>query len=200
MRAQSVYRNPRFGLGLVVVLCAILVPTLLLYGATGWFRLGSETATLRDSARKAMPGACETTAALNIGPATMRLARFGLGLVNDVPQEARQAISACRGVEAGVYHVNRWMTPADKARIVAHAEQAMKRRGWVKIVCVMKGDDMVQVFAPENLQENNLRFAALVMHEQHLIVAAVRGNARPLVELVSQKLQLQKEFQRVAMR
>lgn len=176
-------------------MAAIMLPAMLVYGVTGYFRLSSESAALRDSVRDALPASCNTTVALNVGPMTLGLARLGLGMIPDLPPEARKAMRTVNGVEAGVYHLNGWLEPANRARIASQAKKAMQRKGWAQIVSVVKGDDMVQVFMPEKkVSERNLRFSVLVVHEQELVIASVRGNIEPVLEIISKHMELPKDF------
>lgn len=194
-------RFHRFGPGLLLVLSAILVPALVVYGVTGYFRLSSDSAALRDSVREALPATCSTAAAINVGPMTLGLARLGLGMIPDLPPEARKAMRTVNGFEAGVYQLNRWLEPAVQGQIAAKARQAMERKGWTQIVRVTKGDDMVLVFMPDkNVSERNLRFNVLVIHEQQMVVASMRGNIQPVLEIISENLDLPDDFPLVVRR
>jgi hypothetical protein len=184
--------RPRIGAGLVLVLGAIALPTLLIIGITGYFRLGSDTAALRDGVLEVMPGTHDARGTLNVGPITLGLARLGIGMIDDIPADARQAISSVHSVEGAVYHINNWVEPAARARIATETRKVMRKRGWDPLVMVQKGEDLVQVFFKEKTMfRRQLRLCVLVLHEEELVIASVRGDITPLIDLATKHLELE---------
>lgn len=200
-KAQSLEQmhRPRFGPGLLLIAGSIAVPAMILYGIMGFFRLTPPTAALRDCVREVVPAALKATGSLNIGPATLGLARLGSGMIKDVPPEARQAIRSVKAMDAGVYRLERWLEPAERSRLVVEVGEAMKRRGWFRVATVTREDDMIQIFVPDkNVAIKNLWLSVLVLHEQQLVVASVRGDASLLMEILSKNLDLPKQSSLVA--
>src|SRR5262245_30646705 len=136
-RAGSV-RSGFVRLALVVVGAMGLALVMCLVGITGFFRLSSETAALRDSFLNEMRGGWNKKIALRVGVVTTSLVRAGLRFV-DMDQDARQAVQALRGGEVGIYDLSEEPTSRKLGQIIARADRAMQRRGWSRVVGVSHG-------------------------------------------------------------
>jgi hypothetical protein len=169
-----------------VLLLVFLVPGLVAYGITSYFRLSGDTAALRDSVVSSTSGRCSKRLALNVGWATVGLARAGLSFC-EMPPEARQALQSVRGGDVALYRLN---GPVDRAELVAQADRMMAKRKMARIVGVSKGEDFVAVYMPSgNIAPRNVRCNVLVVHEEEAVIVGARGNLRPIMELVSTQLQ-----------
>lgn len=159
-------------------------------GVTGFFRLSSETATLRASFMEAMPGAWNKKIALRVGWFTTGIARVGAGFFN-LPPEPRAALAAVHGAEVGIYSLDRELAVPDGSAVLEIADKAMKARGWDRIVGVSQERQLVAVYWPhQKLSPGKIKCCVLVFQGRELIVSSVRGNLEPLMELASQHLDL----------
>jgi hypothetical protein len=154
-------------------------------GITGYFRLSSDAGALSSSVMRSIPGQWEKKIALRVGPFTTALARAGAGLFS-LPPEARNGLSAVQGAEVGIYELAS-LEQATPLRLSAfrEADRAMERRGWVRTVGVLHDQELVAVYFPRaKMSSRSIRCCVLVFQGRQLIVAGVRGNLDPLMELV----------------
>src|SRR5215472_4969532 len=121
----------RFHAGYVIAISIPLFFALGVVGMTGYFRLSSETVALRQSLMGSVEGQWKKTIAVHLGWFTTSLVRAGSRLVKLEP-EPRAALDAVRGVEVGVYRVQDSVEREDHGAILAKADKAMTRRGWVR--------------------------------------------------------------------
>lgn len=164
----------------------VLVPTFLVVSVTRYIRLGSETAALRDSVLAVAPA--KKRVVVNVGGMTIGLARIICGFI-DLPEEARTGIGAARAAEVGVYQIENSIPVHDRGVIVQKADQAMRKRGWERIVGVAKDQELVAVYIPQKgFSEKKVRCCVLVVHDRELVVAAARANASGVLELVRKQM------------
>jgi hypothetical protein len=186
---QSLKVSPGFvRVGLVVGGTLGLALTLAIVGITGFFRLSSETAALRDCFLDGMPGQWNKTIALRVGGFTTGLVRAGLRFVEMEP-EARQALEAVRGGEVGIYNLEREPARIDQAKVIARADRAMQRRGWTRVVGVCHDRELVAVYLPNKVSSRRLKCCVLVFEGKQLIVAEAAGNLEPILSIASKHLE-----------
>src|SRR4051812_41142624 len=85
-------------------LLALCATAALLLTTTGCFRVGSETAALRDAALDSGFGRADQKIEVGVGFFTVGLARLASKYV-DIPPEARTAIGSLKQAECAVYEV-----------------------------------------------------------------------------------------------
>jgi hypothetical protein len=159
-------------------------------GVTGYFRLSSETAALRTSVMRAVPGDWNKTIALNVGWFTTGIVRVGSRLFS-LPPEPRAALSALHGAEVGVYRLGHAVALSDQGAALKAADQAMTSRGWDRIVGVSQDADLVAVYLPKRKSASSrVKCCVLVFHDRELIVSSIRGNLEPLMELANNHFDL----------
>ena len=191
---EPVKTAPRFRKRYLVILAVLLAGGLCVFGMTGYFRLGSETAALRRSLMKSVGGQWDTKIAVKLGGLTAGLVRIGLRCVHLAP-EPRAAIEALRGVEVGVYN----LAPGgarltDRDGMLLATDKAMSARGWVRIVGVTREHELVAVYIPrKGVSAEKMRCCVMVLHEGTLVVASARGNLEPLLEIAKNRLNLREQ-------
>ena len=184
-------RGPSFpwgGLCCVFLLCAVLSPVWLvgtaLLGVMSCFRVGGEAAALRDSL---VPGAAETwptEVEFTLGWVPLTLAQAGLAFA-PVPPQARLAVRAIERAEVAVYQRETNGSKGSRSALLAAADQAMEARGWIRVVGVVEGEQLVVVYAPKSVSSTrHLKFCLAVLEPRQLVVVSAQGNVEPLLELV----------------
>ncbi|HWW01142.1 MAG TPA: hypothetical protein VNZ64_15710 [Candidatus Acidoferrum sp.] len=192
---QPPYTPPKppgsgFRAGYAVAAAVPLFFVLCVVGVTGYFRLGSETTALRQSLMGSVDGQWKKTIAVHLGWFTTSLVRAGSQLVKLDP-EPRAAIEAVRGVEVGVYKLHGDSQREDHGAILARADKAMNRRGWVRVVGVSHDRDLVTVYMPrKGMSMRNLKCCVMVFNGRDLVVASARGNLEPLWAIAEKHLEL----------
>ena len=175
------------------IICAIVAVMLLVFvtavfGVVSYFRLSSEASALRDALLSSSSDTWHPKITLNIGGVTTGLARMGLRFVN-LPPEARAAANAVRGVEVGVYELEDEQRHDNPSQVIARADKAMGAQGWMRAVGVIERDQLVAVYVPaKGLKAGRVKCCVLVVDKRELVVASVRADAKPLMELVTGRL------------
>ncbi len=174
-----------FGLGLLVCI-------LLIVGVTGFIRLGRDTAALRRSLLKSTPAPWDKQVEINVGSRSLDLARTILHFVKLDPN-ARTALESLRAAEVGVYR-STGRSQLDHGAMLSAADKAMTRRGWDRLVCVIKPREFVAVYVPRNIRSpQDLKVCVAVVERGQMVVASVRSNLEPLMQLaVANKFELGK--------
>ncbi len=169
------------GIGLALGLLLII---LLVVGVISPVRLGRDAGALRNSVMKSAARRFDKKIEVNVGSFTLNLARTVLHFVPLDPNVC-PALQAVRGAEAGVYQVEPGQRPLDHASMLCAADEAMTRRGWDRVVGVMNPHELVAVYVPGNVHTpRDLKVCLAVMERGQLVVASVRSNLEPLLELV----------------
>jgi len=184
MNTQPIAIRPRGSARLVVllVLSGFAVLMLCLAGLASCFFLGSDARTLRNAFFKAAPAAWHQKVAVNIGPVASGAVRLGSRFFK-TPPEARAGIAAFRGAEVGIYRTSESPRNLDVSGL-AQVDKAMARRGWHRIVKVMKDSDLVMVFLPaKSLTTARMRCCFLVAHGNDLVVGSARCDLDPVLNL-----------------
>jgi hypothetical protein len=176
--------------GYLVPLGLLLAAGFCVHGVTGYFRLSSETATLRQGVMDSAGGTWDKTIAVNIGGMTMGLVRLGARLFLLDP-EPRAALETLRGAEVGVYKLQSAPLCTDRASVFATVDKAMAGRGWQRVVGVCKDQELVAVYVPRKpMAPRRMRACLMVWHDCDLVVASARGNLEPLMALAAERLDL----------
>jgi hypothetical protein len=166
---------------LLLLTAAFVLVWVAVAGVLSFFFLGADARALRNGFLESVEGRPRQVFAVNVGPATAGLARFGARWFNP-PPEAQAGIDAFRGAEVGVY---RLAGPRpDPAAAFASMDRRMERRGWERLVGVRTGREWVAVYVPhEQLSVDRVRFCFLVLHADQLVVGAGRASLRSILEL-----------------
>lgn len=171
----------------------LLVILLLCWGVmsvTGYFRLSSELRGLRDGLMAQdgpQSGAWDKKIELRVGWLSCYVMRAGLSLLPLDP-DAQRVLRAARGFEVGVYQLRHgagWRTCAGRTCLLKAADDAMAKRGWDRLVGVSQERKLVVVYVPrEQSRLRNVRACVGVINGEQLVLAGVRSDLEPLLELV----------------
>ena len=179
--------------GYIVVLACLAWCVLCVVGVTGYFRLSSETAVLSSSLRKAVPGTWHKKIAVNVGGFTMAVVRHGVRFFRLEP-EPRAAVEALRGAEVGIYDLKQQKAGVPDASVLLATDNAMKARGWDRVVGVAEKEDLVAVYMPrKGLSARKMKCCVMVLHGTTLVVASARGNVEPLLAIARDHLERRTE-------
>jgi hypothetical protein len=183
--------RPRFRVrtGYIVLAMVLCLPLLCAIGIARCFRLSSATEALRSSVVESVPGQWDKRFAVHIPAITLALVRFGSRFFN-LPPEPKAALETLHGAEVGVYNLHEVPSALDYSAMFTAADKGMRGRGWERIVGVAQGRKFVAVYMPRNLRTaRRMAWCVAVLNEQDLVVASVRGNLEPLLELATQRLE-----------
>ena len=185
--------------GLRVVLAFILALGLLFVtaavGVTGYFRLNSETAALRETVLAAIPGGCSQRVAVSVGWFTTSLVRLGSHFFS-MPPEPRAALSAARGASVAVYQLDQDPARDCPQKLLLAADRTMKSRGWDRVVGVIHERECVAVYLPrKKVRLQNVRCCVLVLDKRDLVVCSAAANLDPLIKLAQAHVDM-KEIRR----
>ena len=117
----------------------------------------------------------------------MGLVRAGSHLVK-LPAEPRAALDALHAAEVGIYRLKEEPVSVEYSAIFPAADRAMKARGWERMVAVVQRDEFVVVYLPrKGVSLENMACCVMVLQGRDLVVASVRGNPQPLLELAAKE-------------
>jgi hypothetical protein len=173
---------------LVIFGGTILMLGCCAWAVTGFFRLSSGTAVLRDSVLREASGEWNRKISVNVGGFTTGLVRAGLSFVKMEP-EARAAINSLRGGDVAIYTRTGEGKEFDCGAALTRADKKMKARGWTRIVAVKDKKDFVIVYVPAGkIAPDKVTCCVLVYDGRQMVVASVRGNLEAVQSILEQHL------------
>src|SRR5262245_30811997 len=129
-------------------LLSICGALLLLITTTGCFRVSSETQALRDAVLDSGFARADEKIEVGVGFFTLGLAKLVTHYVDDIPPEARTALSSLKQAECAVYEVHE--RRESLASILIEADKAMESHGCERLVGVIKDRQLVAVYVPRD--------------------------------------------------
>jgi hypothetical protein len=167
----------------LLALCAI---SALLLTSTGCFRVGSETAALRDAALDSGFGRADEKIEVGVGFFTVGLARLASKYV-DLPPEARTAIGSLKQAECAVYEVHD--RRGSLSSVLMEADRAMDSRGCERLVGVIQHNQLVAVYVPRDMDSaRNVKASVIVLDRRQLVCVTARADASDLMQLAMSKI------------
>lgn len=190
--SQTMPRRPRNHLLWIagILLAAVLLSLALLTSTVaGYFGVSRDAGTLRKSLMESAAGDWERKIEVNIGAFALNLARAVLAFV-DLDPDVRAALRAVRGAEVGVYELRNHAKHRDHAAMLLAADEAMSARGWDRIVGVADRDELVAVYLPAQIgSPRDVMVCVVVLDDDQLVVASVRSDVEPLIELAFRRVE-----------
>lgn len=173
----------------VVGIC--LTPFLLLgIAVASVLTLDRDAVTLRKHVMAATDASWDAKVQFSIGRLTLGAVRQCLWFVPDKNvADARLALKAVKHVSVGVYERDggdpaRW----SREELFAATDQAMRKRGWSRLVGVADHGDTVLVYAPEELDAGDpIDLCVAVVNDRELVVVSTAIDAGALARLIEQK-------------
>jgi hypothetical protein len=166
------------------ILTSVVLGVVLL-GATGCFRVSSETRALRDVGLEFAGEGAEEKIELGVGFFTVGLAKIGTRFV-DLPPEVKTILGSVKGVECSVYEVSG--RKQNFAELLTHADKAMNKRDAERVVGVIDRDQLIAVYVPRDADNiRNMSMSVLVLTKRELICATARGDLNAVIELAYAK-------------
>ncbi|MEZ5277349.1 MAG: hypothetical protein R3F07_13285 [Opitutaceae bacterium] len=184
---KTSHRGRRF---LLWTLGTIVVTSfLLVFAVSRIFRVDRNAARLRDDFVQSVNASVSCQVQFNLGPAVLAPARLILGLVEEVPPEARLAISAARRASVGVYTIDCAGGSVDPDALFDSATRKMDARAWSRIVAVRDGDESVMIYLPREWSaDDEVNLCIAVCDGQELVLVSARIRTEPLLALASMHL------------
>jgi len=169
-----------------ILLALLLVPVLglglLAAGLASLFHSSSDARALRVEWARTCGIEGRKQVGVRLGSVTLAAARAGLSCSRLDP-EARAALQAVRGIELSVSEVTSGTKRPDVVALLAAADKVLSARGWERVVGVLDGHQMVGVYwSAESASASRMRGLVVVFDGQHLVLACVKADLRPLQE------------------
>lgn len=176
-------RWPRFLFWSAAVFLASLA--IVAIAAVNVVTLSRDAITLREALTAGISRDLQPRVQISVGPATLAFARLAVACIDDVPDEAREALRAVRSASVGVYAIDCAGPVAARGGLLTAADRTMAARGWARIVGVRDGtDDLVVVYLPaDGAVSRTQRFCVAVRQRDQLVVVAGAADAEMLVDL-----------------
>ena len=112
------------------------------------------------------------------------LARFGLSFIDDIDDEAQLAIQSVRGGQVGIYQLREPVPSGNKIQLMERIDQSMTKNGWSRIVAVVERDQLVLVYAPQDMENPaDLEALTIVLSDEELVIVSASGDLRPIYQL-----------------
>lgn len=153
-----------------------------------YLSLEGDAAVLRREVMAATGSKWNTKVQVSVGRATLNAVNFGMGFVHDNGvADARSALTAVRRASVGVYDRAAGDPSATRETLFRNTDQAMRKRGWSRLVGVVNAKDTVLIYAPQNMAAGDVMEICLaVISGKQLVVASTQVDAGSLAELVKQ--------------
>jgi hypothetical protein len=183
---------------MVVMLALLFFSGLCVWWVTGFFRLGSETAALRNSMMASTGAAWKTRLALNFGRVSFGLVQLGTGFIQ-MPPEGRAALNGLQRAEVGIYEMTDNVRPVNPSAVLQSADKAMARRGWVRVVGAVKENNLVAVYSPKKGRASSrIECSIMVLHEHRMVLVGARANPDELIHVLPNSISWEKGIRHVA--
>jgi len=172
---------------LAVAIIVGLAVLLLVVSVLSSFRLGSDTAAVRNAAMKSAKADWSRKIEVGIPPYVAGVARAVL-LFSHLEPEARTGLQAFRGGDVGVYEWHSQKRAPDTRAMLVASDEVMTRRGWDRVVGVLNHDELVAAYVPRQATAlSNMKVCLVVLNDRELVVASVRSNLEPVLEMVQKQ-------------
>lgn len=168
------------------VLLAVLLTPFLVAGAAAYsfLTLDREAAVLRKNVFAATGSGWKTKVQVSIGGFTLNSVRFGLGFVqNENIDRARLALAAVRSASVGVYTPKHGQATWSRERLMNETDEAMRERGWTRIVGVAEKRETVLIYMRVEDDEPD-EICLAVAKQGELVIVSARLEAEGLSELI----------------
>lgn len=176
-RRRSIWRWIALGLGLSVLIVALAVVNFL--------TLSRDAAALRQELFTSLNTSASPKVQINVGPGLMTLARVVVGMIDEVPPEARQALRAVRSASVGVYSLRQPVEASRRPGMILAADALMNRRHWSRVVGVADRDDTVLIYMPEKSPRfGPERICVAVCDGDQIVIVSAAVEPDLLVELL----------------
>jgi len=184
----------RLILPLMIVTAYVGIVWILFFGITGFFRLGGETAALRQAVAHTSQAELKKKLTLSVGGFSTGLVRLGSRFFN-LPREPRAALDAVRGAEVGLFTLPEPLARAHHVTILAEADKVMTKRGWTRLVGVSEGTELVAIYVPSGeLSARKIRCCVMVLDRQELVLVSAAARLNPLLELARQEFHVHEQL------
>lgn len=156
------------------IVAAIMAPWLLL-AAGVWSVITPirELTIIRDELVTDASGPWKTRVQVDLGPATLTVARTAMAFVRNKDIEIpRNVLAAVKRASVGVYFRDTDNAVQDPAALVESAETALLARGWERMVKVLDGDQAVLIFNANDMRRAGEFCVAVMQDEECVLVYA----------------------------
>lgn len=171
---------------LIISAAATLVVAVKLVGI---FFVSAEARDLQVAICEAAEGKPDTHLQFSIGPGILSIGRLAVLMIDDVPPEARQALSAIDRASVGIYQLAQRISPENRGRMLAAADGRLAAKGWERIVTVVDDRDLVLIYMPRDWDDaDDLEVCIAVCDGDELVVVSAQARSRPLMKWVQKHL------------
>ena len=131
----------------------------------------------------------ETEIQFSIGPGILSLGRVATLWIDDMPDEARQALTAVQSASVGIYRLDRPVDRKDRKAMLASADAKLGAKGWERIVTVSEKNDLVIIYTPAGWEEtDHIEVCVAVCDGSELVVISAKARTAPLIKIAHKHL------------
>jgi hypothetical protein len=157
--------------------------------AVSYLTLDHDARVLRREVMASSDGHWHTKVQVSVGRLTLDAMRCVLLFVHhkDIA-DARLALSSVKGASVGVYELTSAGTDWSREQLFVHADEAMQRRGWTRLVGVADDKTTVLIYTSDEPGGGDTADVCLaVVDGRELVVVSTTVNAAGLAELVERR-------------
>jgi hypothetical protein len=152
------------------------------------FYLSDEASDLRVSFIESTDLEVQTKVQLSVGPGLLGLGRVVAGFIDDIPPEAKDAMTAVRRTSVGVYELARVPSEEERLKLFSAADLRMNSEGWSRIVSVQEGEQTVMIFMPTHVADGDeIEICLTVCDGRDLVIVSATTRTEPLIKLAQQQ-------------
>ena len=155
--------------------------------AVSYLTLDRDVAVLRGHVMDATDAHWSTKVQFSVGRVTLGAVRQGLRFVHAKGiDDARLALSAVKHASVGVYSLASGKAEWSREQLFTETDQAMRKRGWTRLVGVADKKETVLIYTPSDMDEDGpVDICLAVVDGKELVVASTTVDAAALSELVA---------------
>ncbi|MDI1319485.1 MAG: hypothetical protein PSW75_04730, partial [bacterium] len=149
--------------------------------------LQRDASALRQHVMDATDAHWSTKVQVSVGRLTLGAVRQGLRFVHaEGIDDARQALGAIDRASVGVYERTSGGTNWSREELFTQTDQAMQKRGWVRLVGVADHKETVLIYVPQDMGNDDgpVDICLAVVSGNELVVVSTSVNADKLAALI----------------
>lgn len=167
----------------LIILAAFMI--VVVVQAAGALMLAREARDLRSALHVAAGRPLDREIEFSVGPVLLGLGRTLVSFVDDVPPEARLALSAVRHASVGIYKFKHRPDAAQRLAMLEAAAAEMADHNWQRVVTVSDGNDLVMIYVPAELVAGGeIDLCLAVCDGEEMVIVSARIDPEPIQRLV----------------
>ena len=180
--AAAPVRRHRFRNWFLIIMAAVFLVAVV--EAAGVFFLSKGARQLQQAVNSGLASSAQTKIQFSVGPALLGMGHLASIWIDDIPDEAREALGALRGASVGIYELDVSPSREQRFAMMRKTDERVSAQGWTRIVGVCEGNETVMIYVPtETSLEHELNFCVAVCEGKNLVVVSAQASTAAVMRL-----------------